>query len=144
MPVPMFSVPADSAHDFYKLGSKFLEAARLVFEKSHELDFPGYALIGQAIELYLKAYLRAKGQSVDDLKSVGHDLKLAFETAEKFGLSQWLQIETNERETLEKLSLVYQSKDFHYKNQGSWELPFPNWTVSFANRLSQCIEPLTY
>jgi hypothetical protein len=95
-------------------------------------------------QLYLKAYLRAKGQSVDDLKSVGHNLKLAFERAENLGLLKHFPIETNEREALEKLSQVYQSKDFHYKNQGCWELPFPNWTAIFANRLSQCIEPLTY
>lgn len=140
----MFRVPTDSAHDFYKLGSEFLKAAHLVFEKSPELDFPGYALIGQAIELYLKAYLRAKGQSVNDLKSVGHNLKSAFDRAENLGLLKHFSIEANEREALEKLSQVYQSKDFHYKNQGNWELPFPNWTASFANRLSQCVEPLTY
>ena len=143
-PMQMFRVPTDSASDFYKLGSKFLKAARIIFEKGNfpELDFPGYTLVGQAVELYLKAYLRTKGQSVDDLKSIGHNLKLAFETAEKHGLPQIFKIEANERKALENLSLVYQSKDFHYKYQGSWELPFLSWAIDFAERLSQKLSRL--
>jgi len=139
-PIQMFRVPDDSPGNFHKLGSQFLDAARLVFEKGKFApSFPAYALIGQAIELYLKAYLRGKGLPVGKLKSIGHNLKMAFEEAEKFGLLQSMKMETDERITLEKLSLVYQSRDFHYKNQGSWELPFPVWTIDFATRLSQCI-----
>lgn len=140
MPVQMFRVPKDSAHDFYQLASQFLNAAHLVFEKGgFAPSFPAYALIGQAIELYLKAYLREKGRPVGKLKSIGHNLTLAFEEAEKFGLLNFLTIQADERKTLEKLSLVYQGREFHYKIQGSWELPFPAWTLDFATRLSQSI-----
>jgi hypothetical protein len=70
LPMQMFPVPPDSAQDFHKLGSKFLKAARIVFEKGNfpELDFPAFALVGQAIELFLKAYLLTKGLRVDELK----------------------------------------------------------------------------
>jgi hypothetical protein len=61
LPIPMSRVPRDSAHDFRQLGSEFLNAARLIFEKEKFMpNFPGYALVGQALELYLKAYLREK------------------------------------------------------------------------------------
>jgi HEPN domain-containing protein len=144
LPMQMFQVPTDSARDFYKLGSKFLKAARIIFEKGNfpELDFPAFALAGQAIELFLKAYLLTKGLHVDELKKIGHNLKSAFETAEKHGLSQILKIEANERDALENLSLVYQSRDFQYKLQGSWKLPMPNWTIDFGERLSQKLSQL--
>jgi HEPN domain-containing protein len=143
LPMQMFPVPTDSARDFHKLGSKFLKAARIIFEKNFpELDFPAFALAGQAIELFLKAYLLTKGLHVGELKKIGHDLKSAFEIAEKHGLSQILKIEANERDALEKLSLVYQSKDFHYKSQGSWMPPMPDWTIDFGERLSQKISQL--
>jgi hypothetical protein len=139
-PVQMFPIPANSPHSFHKLGSEFLNAARLVFENGNpDLHFPGYTLVAQAIELYLKAFLLAKGQNVNNLKSIGHNLTLAFETAEKHGLSKHFIIRADERGYLEKLSVVYKNKDFQYKVQGTWELPFPGWTIDFADRLSQCV-----
>jgi len=134
----MYRVPKDSAHNFHKLGSEYLNAAHLVFDKLGPI-FPGYTLIGQAMELYLKAFLRAKGLSVSKLKSIGHDLKLALVTAENLGISKHFKTDPDERMCLEKLSVVYKSKDFQYKTQGTWELPFPNRMIDFADRLSTCI-----
>ncbi|MGA9453239.1 MAG: hypothetical protein WBW41_18070 [Verrucomicrobiia bacterium] len=70
----MFRVPSNSARDFLKLGSDFQNAACVVFEKQGLGSFPGYALVGQALELYLKAYLRAQGEGLKDVKSIGHNL----------------------------------------------------------------------
>ncbi|HEY3932007.1 MAG TPA: hypothetical protein VGM58_06510 [Verrucomicrobiae bacterium] len=145
MTMQMFSIPEYSARDFYKLGLKFLKAARIIFEKDDnfpELDFPGYALVGQAVELFLKAYLESKGRKVNELKSIGHNLKLAFEIAEEHGLAQIFTVEASERKALENLSIVYQNKDFHYKYQGSWTLPLHRWTIDFAERLSQKLSRL--
>ena len=140
MPMQMNSVPEDSPRDFYKLGGKFLKAARIIFQKDFpNLDFPAFALAGQAIELFLKAYLRTKGQSLGKLRSIGHNLEFAFKTAERHGLTQIFKVEAGDQETLKVLSFVYQSKDFHYKYQGSWELPLPNWTIGFAERLFQAV-----
>jgi len=137
----MHRLPIDSCRDFWQLASDYHNTANLVFEKNKSIsDFPRDALIGHALELYLKAYLRSQGDDIKALKSIGHNLKKALEMAERKGLSNHLAITSSDRDLLAKFSLVYSSKDFEYRRQGGWELPLPAWTFDFAARLSRCVE----
>jgi hypothetical protein len=139
----MHRLPTDSCPDFWQLASDYHQAANLVFEKRKFMpNFPGYSLIGHALELYLKAYLRSQGEDIKALKSIGHSLEKALETAERRGLATHFKIKPRDRQRLELLSRAYQAKDFDYKAQGRWELPLPSWTTEFADRLSHCIESI--
>ena len=70
----------DHPHNFSALGKEFLEAAKtLNLSHPNQPDWPTFFLACQALELYLKAFLRCKGVSVEDLKKskiFGHDLQL--------------------------------------------------------------------
>ena len=65
---------ADAAIHFAKLGKEFADAAKVLNQhhqnqKSHP-SWPTYFVACQALELYLKAFLRANGMSSDDLKNI--------------------------------------------------------------------------
>lgn len=49
-------------------------------------DAPINFLLYHAIELFLKSYLRAKGLSLSEVKSIGHGLRDLATRAEEFGL----------------------------------------------------------
>ena len=66
-------------------------AARILHRSSEidEYSMPAYSLIGQSIELSLKAFLRAKGVSMKELRSsIGHDLVAAIRRARALGLDR--------------------------------------------------------
>ena len=130
-----------SAYDFYQLAEEYRQAAQAVFEKLGATSWPGYALAGQAIELHLKAFLRTRGFNTSDLKKLGHDLTRALRKAEENGLANHCKIDCRDREYLAIFSSVYKGKDFNYRSQGTWELPFPSWVLEFTSRLSRAIEP---
>jgi hypothetical protein len=61
----------------YRAAADYLESGPDRSISTHP-DAPRDFLYTHAIELYLKALLRLQGKSVDDLKSIGHDIpKLA-------------------------------------------------------------------
>jgi hypothetical protein len=140
----MYKLPPSSARHFWKLGSNYHEAAKLVFfaKEMPISNFPCYTLIGHALELYLKAYLRSKGEDINVLKKIGHNLKKVLERAEKEGLSKHFKFKSSDRECLNLFSLVYNKKAFDYPCQEErWSLPHHWWTIDFADRLSQCVQP---
>ncbi len=75
-------------HYAHTYASSARELAKLDLEVSHP-DSPVRFLYSHAIELYLKAYLRAHGVTVKELryKPYGHDTKALLKKAEEFGLS---------------------------------------------------------
>jgi hypothetical protein len=133
-------IPKDSAHDLWKLGEEYRKAAQVVFREIGPTSWPGNGLFGQAIELYLKAFLSAHGLVAAELKKVGHDLTRALRKAEENGFAKDCRIDSADRRCLEKLSSVYKGKDFRYLHQGSWELPIPSWVLEFTSRLSRAVE----
>jgi HEPN domain-containing protein len=75
---------------------------------------PSLFLSGQAVELYLKAFLRACGASEGELKRLSHDLVATFEAAEKAGIRDLLALSNEDLAVICDLSLHYFSKDLQY------------------------------
>jgi hypothetical protein len=114
----------DSPRNFWALGKKFLKAGKILSEqRQHELEWPMYFLICQALELYLKCFLRVRGVSVKDLKDrkkFHHDLQLGFKTARELGPAS---IFTDEFEKwVEFVNQIYRQRDLQYTNTGRFTL----------------------
>lgn len=103
----------------------FSEAADIILEKKGEsaLFPPLYYLYGHSIELALKAFLRTRGRSLDDLKKLGHDIGKIYPKAMEAGLSAEVSLTTGQAEALELFSSYYMNKEFEYIKTGYKKLP---------------------
>ena len=114
---------ADSAYILLKVGKDFLEAAKLVRKHgSKEPFWPVYSLGCQALELYLKAFLRAEGMSLKDLKRIGHDLQRALREANETGFGKIVNFTKEDEQTIGILAPIYRNREFQYKGTGKWTL----------------------
>jgi hypothetical protein len=77
-------------------------------------------LMGHSIELGLKAYLLHAGRSLDDIKSIGHRLRLAYSEGQKAGLDAHFQPDITVLDTLDAL---YSDKQFEYIETGIKAFP---------------------
>jgi HEPN domain-containing protein len=75
------------AGDFLERAEEFLRACRALPKRTPP-DWPRYFMACHAVELALKAFLAARGRSVDELaKGFGHDLKKLLDEAMSEGLT---------------------------------------------------------
>lgn len=99
----------------------------LVLHRSSEIDeysMPAYSLIGQSIELSLKAFLRAKGVSMKELRSsIGHDLVAAIRRARALGLDRQVKRRGVRWGAVDALSDPYKGHRFRYIVTGTVSLP---------------------
>lgn len=116
----------DHPHNFSKLGKKYLEAAKALDTRHpNEPDWPTFFLVCQSLELYLKAFLRAREVPVEDLlkrRIFGHDLGLGLDKAMELGLDKTLDFTDDLRSCVAVINQPYKDRDFQYKHSGSWEL----------------------
>ncbi|MEX0696919.1 MAG: hypothetical protein WD014_05820 [Dongiaceae bacterium] len=99
----------------------FASAADFLIDNGWEgpFDHPTYYLLGHAIELALKSFLRAKGKTPHDLWLLRHDLDAALELANSLGLPA----SPVQRAAIHGLNLYYKAKEFEYIVTGYKELP---------------------
>lgn len=103
-----------------------------------------YANACQAIELALKAYLRASGDTEKEFRSKGgrngHDLVCLFDEVHHKGGN--ITLSTEDRDRLEVLSQMYHRKEFDYpdntRNRGA---PSCDCAVEIANAVIQGVTP---
>jgi len=108
----------------WKHALDFFEAARWVHEERSDRPFIiTYFLLGQSLELALKAFLRGKGQTKEFLKAVGHDLMTAVEESQRVDLGTLITLDPQERSTIGFLNNLYASKDLQYPESGSKHYP---------------------
>ena len=132
----MTELPDDSAYNFVKAGKDFAEAAKILNRHCHNEPFwPTYFVACQALELYFKAFLRAKGMSLEDLKQVGHDLQRAFRKANELGFGKVVGVTGEVEKTISMLSPIYLKRDFQYKGSGEWTLCGVDALISFLDRI---------
>jgi hypothetical protein len=103
---------------------------------------PCLFLSGQAVELYLKAFLRACGASEGELKRLSHDLVATFRAAEKAGIRDLVAISIQERALICGLSQHYSSKDLQYTRVGL-KPAYPAFAsiAALLQRLHQGVRP---
>jgi len=91
-----------------------------------DISAPRYYLMGHAIELSLKAFLLAKGVSLEELRSMklfGHDLEKCLERADSLGFKDNVQLNEGERGWISLLNKTYKKKEHEYITTGYIEWP---------------------
>ena len=94
----IFGSKGDGSQDdetLFSLSCEFLEAAR-VLQATPPIRIgywsATYYLLGHAAELMLKAFLYKRGQKIDDLKKINHDLEKLVSRARELGLPEKVQL----------------------------------------------------
>lgn len=125
---------------------EYAGAARLVHShlKSHEVSLPVYFLLGRAIELALKAYLRAHGVTKDDLRNrFGHRLKVLLKAAKSRGLLKDVSLSDTEQAQIRMLDRHYSRKALEYVEVGTMRgLPEIHGTIILVQKLVSGVEPV--
>ncbi len=114
-----------------RYGAEFMEAALAADEKmgqkaGHEIvaPVPVMFLVGQAIELALKAYLLSKGVELSKLRlKYGHDLHRCLRKAKELGLLDAVPLQADEETAIEILNPLYASKQLQYIVTGAKTFP---------------------
>ena len=110
------------ARDFLSSGNGILEQ-----HASNQRGIPGivvYFLFGRSIELYLKAFLVARGSTAGLIREVyGHDLMQLLNESRRRKLGQFVQLSRNEIRALELLNISYSDKQFEYPVLGGQVRP---------------------
>jgi len=106
------------AWDYLRVYDFILIAKKTI--KDTELIAPRYFLLCHAIELGIKAFLKYKGASHDDLKKIGHDLEhLLDEIREKHNIV----VDKDSYIRIMMVNAYYKEKNFEYSLMGYKELP---------------------
>lgn len=122
---------------------EYLEAACIVARSKKEHFQPVYFLFGQAIELSLKSYLRAKGYSKQALLALSHDIAKCLVRAREEGLDELLKSTDSDRKLVSDLNRHYRSKDLQYTEVGlKSTYPEIDHVEAFANKLFRSISPV--
>lgn len=129
---------------------EYLEAALVVDEHLgqrpkyvHVSPIPAYFLLTHALELTLKAFLRGKGLSVDEISSraLGHDLLALHTKALELGLPELYQLTEEDASALQLLADLNERHQLRYIETGA--KTFPSWAIAepLAVRLHQAVAP---
>ena len=110
------------AHDFTTSGSSILNQ-----HLSKGSMPPGnvvYFLYGRGIELYLKAFLVARGNTAGDIRlKYGHNLTQLLKEARRIKLGQFVPLSKVEIRTVQNLSVSYSDKQYEYPVLGGLSRP---------------------
>lgn len=99
---------------FHRYACQFLDASRCVPTDGTYSPVP-YYLVCHALELGLKAFSMAKGETTECVKDkLRHNLKKALKRARKYGLDGIIIFSAEEQGELRKANKYYNSKGFEY------------------------------
>ena len=121
----------------------FSAAAEAVHSSKLADPLPMYFLWGRTIELALKSFLLAEGQTVTKLRSkaFGHDLNALLHDAEVRGISGLIGHDAIHRGIVRFLNLDYVSKRFEYRETGaSYHGPDVTMTRQLIKRLLRGVD----
>ena len=128
---------------------EFFEAALAADEKLGKKEgyeivapIPVMFLVGQAIELALKAYLLAKGVELRKLrKDYGHEIHRSLRKAKELGLANVVALSAEEEGVIELLDALYMTKQLQYIVTGAKTFPVFGPLESVARKLVYGIAP---
>jgi hypothetical protein len=105
---------------------------------------PVLYLLGQSVELSLKAFLAHRGVSLEDLKSpkkFGHSLDRCLEKAQELGLPVHIELTELDVATIGTLNALYASKELNYIVTGFRHYPRFGAVRSVAVRILKAVAP---
>lgn len=132
--------PLDDSHTtvmgLWTDASQYMRAAKVLnaqdeFEHSQVL----YYLIGHALELAFKSYIRSQGGTLEQLIKLRHDLVRAEKRANELGLSDLVSISTQEKSCLCLLNSYYKDKEFEYRVTGFRTYPPSKDLIELVNKI---------
>jgi hypothetical protein len=133
-----------------RYATEFFEAAlaaddKLGTKEGYEIvaPIPVMFLVGQAVELALKAYLLAKGVELRLLRRhYGHELHRSLRKAKELGLADVVPLSDEEEGTLSLLDALYATKQLQYIVTGAKTFPVFGPLESVARKLIYGIAPV--
>jgi HEPN domain-containing protein len=125
----------DHPHAFARLGDDYLQAAKMLNEGFKGApESPVYQNAFQALELYLKGYLRMRAVSVEDLqKKFGHRLRDALKEAKAKGLN--VSFDSTAEEMVMEVSTYYTDTQLRYTAFGEWPTVPPFLVIKFVEQV---------
>ena len=127
----------------WRFSKEYLSAAVLVgADPEHEISPVRHYLLGHSAELVLKAFLLARGVSLKELKTIGHDLERSLDRAKNLGLLNLVSIPPEEDYSVRLLSKTYKLKEHEYIVTGYRHWPQPALMVSFIERILMATQNL--
>jgi len=87
---------------------------------------PAYYLLGHGLELAFKAFLLTKHQTLQQTRSLNHNLVTALDACQAEGLSNIVQLVPEDVSHIEQLNSLYNAKELEYIVTGARRVPsFP-------------------
>ena len=124
----------------WKYGCDYLQAATHILSLGLPHPFvPYYVLLGQSIELFLKAYLLQHGMALTDLKKkFGHNLETLGACAREFGLQSEVSLSSIQWAAMNMLGREYMEKRYQYSHGGKTIVPTIQLVHEAAEALREC------
>lgn len=127
----------------WRYGNDFRKAALAVLtHHNNEIFMPYFFLLGQSIELSLKAFLLARGIPLSELRSrkYGHNLKALLDEARHRKLGNEVKLKNTHCAVIHLLGIEYLGKRFQYIKTGSMSIPEPWLAQEAADLLSNGLQ----
>ena len=120
---------------------EYLKAASDLFNHGWTDPIPPIVfLIGQSIELSLKAFLRGAGFADSQLRKINHDIEEAFRVAKENGLEGHFKEEPDDLTIIRLINSAYKSKDLQYVKTGMKTRPAVEPSLELARRLNRSLK----
>lgn len=134
-----------SPFGFLRYAEEYRVAAETLYAANAAFTAPQYLLIGQSLELSLKAYIRSRGEPIENFghqsKGLGHDLSVLLDGANRRRLARIVQLSTDEECAIRELSESYAQHLFRYIKTGSMSLPSWDMLSLTARHLTKGLWP---
>jgi hypothetical protein len=106
---------------------------------------PTYYLLGHGIEVALKSFLLANGDSLDLLKhKLGHNLAKAARRVVATKCEPLACLLKARMPEIELLNIYYEAKEFEYRVTGAKRYPQKEVLIDFLREIIQTIEPVAF
>lgn len=146
----MTAIDRTSPRTLWKYSKEYFHAALLVQARPHSLaeqlrqrvSIPAYYLVGHAIELSLKAFLRKRGLRIEELRSkkYGHDLEALVAESKRRKLGDVVKVKQSEKRAVALLNQTYKAKELEYLTVGIKNLPSYEALLDLAEKLISALE----
>jgi hypothetical protein len=130
-------------YGMWRYGNDFRRAANYVLIHEHSKFFmPVYFLFGQLIELSMKAFLLARGTSMNVLrrKAYGHNLVALLEECKRRRIGRQVKLDVYDIAAIRILNLTYEPRRLQYIETGLMQLPETRLVHDVAEKLSVELE----
>ena len=125
--VPVNTPGITSPFGLLRFAEEYRLAANMVMKGKNQNEYsnPAFMLIGQSIELSLKAFLLARGVPMERLRSklYGHDLGRLLDEAIRRRIDRLVELHEFHRNAIHLIAPIYKNHEFRYIVTGTRTLP---------------------